>query len=151
MSDNETPAGDTRKCPHCAEWIKAEAVVCRYCGRDVTPTVTADTEAQAASESETPEETSTGKHKPWLIWVIVGGVVVVGAIVIALVLMQQQKYEIKDSDSGPCKAGKRLIQNAQDYEKLISEVEGNGGNPESLVREAESKRERGEELFDKHC
>ena len=61
MSDNETPAGDTRKCPHCAEWIKSEAVVCRYCGRDVTPTVTADAEPPATSESETPEETSTGR------------------------------------------------------------------------------------------
>jgi hypothetical protein len=27
--------GETRKCPFCAELIKSEAVVCRFCGRDV--------------------------------------------------------------------------------------------------------------------
>jgi hypothetical protein len=26
-----------QKCPHCAEFIKADAKVCRYCGRDVQP------------------------------------------------------------------------------------------------------------------
>jgi hypothetical protein len=29
--------GNVRKCPFCAEQIKSEANVCRYCGREVTP------------------------------------------------------------------------------------------------------------------
>lgn len=31
----QVAAGDARKCPHCAEIIKAEAKVCRFCGREV--------------------------------------------------------------------------------------------------------------------
>jgi hypothetical protein len=30
-------SGTERKCPHCAEVIKVEAKVCRFCGRDVLP------------------------------------------------------------------------------------------------------------------
>lgn len=31
----EAPGADRKECPFCAEWIKARARICRYCGRDV--------------------------------------------------------------------------------------------------------------------
>lgn len=43
---------DLRTCPHCAEKIQALAVVCRYCGRDVTPI-----EAQAPAKSNSFDNT----------------------------------------------------------------------------------------------
>lgn len=36
-SDRRAIEAGNLKCPHCAEWIKREARVCRFCSRDVEP------------------------------------------------------------------------------------------------------------------
>lgn len=40
-------AGDTKvKCPYCAEWVKAEAKVCKHCGQDIASDVSAILESE---------------------------------------------------------------------------------------------------------
>lgn len=37
IDERQLMAGDAKKCPNCAEIIRREAKVCRFCGRDVVP------------------------------------------------------------------------------------------------------------------
>lgn len=35
LEQRELASGQVKKCPHCAELVKWDAKVCRFCGRDV--------------------------------------------------------------------------------------------------------------------
>jgi hypothetical protein len=52
---------DTRKCPYCAEDIKSEAIVCRYCGRELE----SDTSKQSATLNAKYKE-AQGEYAKWL-------------------------------------------------------------------------------------
>ena len=58
--DSEPPVGapgPLRTCPYCAEDIRTEAVVCRYCGRDIPPASSAESLHSAGEYAvATPEE-----------------------------------------------------------------------------------------------
>jgi hypothetical protein len=62
--EQQQAAQGMKKCPFCAEMIKPDARVCRYCSRDLLPEAAADPPAPPAAAARAEFDNSKGDGEP---------------------------------------------------------------------------------------
>lgn len=70
---------DERKCPDCAEWVKAEARRCRFCGAALSPVEPRPVATRAPRAAAVPTSFAVNSRKS-VIGMAVFGVAIIGVI-----------------------------------------------------------------------
>lgn len=81
---------DTRKCPFCAETIKADAVLCRFCGSRLEPLPDSAPAQESSDETHSTAPRSGGRHALTVILIIISAVIFVISTIGMIVTISDQ-------------------------------------------------------------